>query len=88
MQTVRIPFTNFQYGEISPSLIGRTDIAVYTNSAQKVTNFLLRAEGGLIKRSGMKHVYEFTQTVSGTDQKIRIIPFIFSDDERYIYQKV
>ena len=84
MQTVRIPFTNFQYGEISPSLIGRTDIAVYTNSAQKVTNFLLRAEGGLIKRSGMKHVYEFTQTVSGTDQKIRIIPFIFSDDERYI----
>ena len=32
----------------------------------------------------MKHIYEFTQTVSGTDQKIRIIPFIFSDDERYI----
>ena len=84
MQTVRIPFTNFQYGEISPSLIGRTDIAVYTNSAQKATNFLLRAEGGVIKRSGMKHIYEFTQTVSGTDQKIRIIPFIFSDDERYI----
>ena len=84
MQTIRIPFTNFQYGEISPSLIGRTDIAVYTNSAQKATNFLLRAEGGVIKRSGMKHIYEFTQTVSGTDQKIRIIPFIFSDDERYI----
>ena len=84
MQTIRIPFTNFQYGEISPSLIGRTDIAVYTNSAQKVTNFLLRAEGGVIKRPGTKHLYEFSQTVSGTDQNIRIIPFIFSDDERYI----
>lgn len=84
MQTARIPFTNFQYGEISPSLIGRTDIAVYTASAQKATNFLLRAEGGVIKRSGMKHIFEFSQTVSGTDQNIRIIPFIFSDDERYI----
>ena len=84
MQTARIPFTNFQYGEISPSLIGRTDIAVYTASAQKATNFLLRAEGGVIKRSGMEHIFEFSQTVSGTDQNIRIIPFIFSDDERYI----
>ena len=40
MQTARIPFTNFKYGEISHSLIGRTDIAVYTASAQKATNFL------------------------------------------------
>ena len=51
MQTFRIPFTNFQFGEISPSLIGRTDTQVYTNSAQKLTNFLLRAEGGVIKRN-------------------------------------
>ena len=38
MQIVRIPFTNFQFGEISPSLIGRTDTQVYNNSAQKLTN--------------------------------------------------
>jgi len=72
MQTIRIPFTNFQYGEISPSLIGRTDIAVYTNSAQRIKNFYIRAEGGVIKRSGMKHNYEFTQTVTPTTFTITV----------------
>ena len=85
MQVVRIPFTNFQFGEISPSLIGRTDTQVYTNSAQKLTNFLLRAEGGVIKRMGTKFLHNFGTTVDdNVEQQVRIIPFIFSDDERYI----
>lgn len=85
MQVVRIPFTNFQFGEISPSLIGRTDTQVYNNSAQKLTNFLIRAEGGVIKRSGTKWIHNFATTVNDSvEQQIRLIPFIFSDDERYI----
>ena len=85
MQVVRIPFTNFQFGEISPSLIGRTDTQVYTNSAQKLTNFLLRAEGGVIKRMGTKFLHNFGTTVDdNVEQQVRLIPFIFSDDERYI----
>ena len=85
MQVVRIPFTNFQFGEIRPSLIGRTDTQVYTNSAQKLTNFLLRAEGGVIKRMGTKFLHNFGTTVDdNVEQQVRIIPFIFSDDERYI----
>jgi hypothetical protein len=54
MQKVRVPITNFQFGEISPSLISRTDVGVYAASAQRVKNFLLRSEGGVIKRSGTK----------------------------------
>ena len=42
MQKVRVPVTNFQFGEISPSLISRTDTQVYTNSAQKLENFSKR----------------------------------------------
>ena len=85
MQIVRIPFTNFQFGEISPSLIGRTDTQVYNNSAQKLTNFLIRAEGGVIKRSGTKYLHNFGTTVNDSvEQQVRLIPFIFSDDERYI----
>ena len=85
MQVVRIPFTNFQFGEISPSLIGRTDTQVYNNSAQKLTNFLIRAEGGVIKRSGTKWIHNFGTTVDdNVEQQVRLIPFIFSDDERYI----
>ena len=85
MQKARVPLTNFQFGEVSPSLISRTDTKVYNNSAQKIENFFLRAEGGVIKRAGLKKIYEFDTTIdTGKVQQHRLVPFIFSDDERYI----
>ena len=85
MRKLRVPLSNFQFGEISPSLISRTDSKVYSNSAQKVENFFIRAEGGVIKRSGLSNIYEFDTTVdTSKTQQHRLVPFIFSDDERYI----
>ena len=85
MRIARVPVTNFQFGEISPNLIARTDSNIYNASAQKVENFFIRGEGGLIKRAGLKNTYEFDTTVdTSKQQQVRIIPFIFSDDERYI----
>jgi len=82
---IRVPISNFQYGEVSPSVIGRTDTNVYRFGAKKVENFFLRNEGGLLKRHGTRKIYEFDTTVDSTKrQQLRIIPFIFSDDERYI----
>jgi len=85
MARVRVPLSNFQYGEVSPSLLSRTDTKVYSGGAKKVENFFLRNEGGLLRRYGTRKVYEFDTTVDTSKrQQIRIIPFIFSDDERYI----
>ena len=85
MRKLRVPLSNFQFGEVSPSLISRTDSKVYSSSAQKVENFFLRAEGGVIKRAGLSNIYEFDTTVNtAKTQQHRIIPYIFSDDERYI----
>ena len=85
MQKARVPLTNFQFGEVSPSLISRTDTRVYNNSAQKIENFFLRAEGGVIKRAGLKKIYEFDTSIDTAKvQQHRLVPFIFSDDERYI----
>lgn len=85
MARIRVPISNFQYGEISPSLVSRTDTPLYNNSAKKVENFFLRNEGGLLKRFGTKRIYEFDTTVdSSATQQLRLVPFIFSDDERYI----
>ena len=85
MARIRVPISNFQYGEVSPSVIGRTDTNVYRFGAKKVENFFLRNEGGLLKRHGTRKIYEFDTTVDSTKrQQLRIIPFIFSDDERYI----
>ena len=85
MQKAKVPLTNFQFGEVSPALISRTDTKVYNNSAQKIENFFLRAEGGVIKRAGLKKIYEFDTTIDTAKvQQHRLVPFIFSDDERYI----
>ena len=82
---IRVPLTNFQFGELSPSMISRTDLSVYNNAAKKITNLLIKSEGGLKKRFGSQKIYEFDTTIDTTKtQQIRIEPFIFSDDERYI----
>ena len=93
MQKVRVPLTNFAFGEVSPSLTSRTDSPIYNQSAQRVKNFFLRSEGGIVKRSGLKHIYTFDTTVDETKiQQCRLLPFVFSDDEQYIisleHQKV
>ena len=85
MQKVRVPLTNFQFGEVSPSLYSRTDTAIYNQSAQRVENFFLRSEGGVIKRSGLEKLYEYDITIDTAKiQQSRLLPFVFSDDEQYI----
>jgi hypothetical protein len=86
MQKARIPITNFQYGEISPSLVSRTDSAIYNSSAQSVKNFFIRTEGGVAKRGGFQALHDFTGITENTAirQQVRLIPFIFSDDEQYV----
>jgi hypothetical protein len=82
---MRVPLNNFSFGEVSPSLTSRTDSQVYQNAAETVKNFFVRSEGGVVKRSGMKHIHTFTDTYdSSLTQQIRIEPFVFSDDEKYI----
>ena len=39
MQKVRVPLTNFKFGEVSPSLYSRTDTELYNQSGQRVENF-------------------------------------------------
>lgn len=85
MARVSVPLTNFQFGEISPSLLSRTDTNIYKAAAKKVENFFLRNEGGLLKRYGTERIYEFDTTVDSSKTfQHRLVPFIFSDDERYI----
>ena len=86
MATIRVPISNFQFGEVSPSLVTRTDTNVYQNSGKQVENFFLKNEGGLSKRFGTKRIYQF-DTTPDTDnyvQQHRLLPFIFSDDEKYL----
>ena len=59
MRKVRVPQNSFQFGEVSDSLLMRTDAGVYAQSAQSLENMLVMAEGAVKKRWGLKHVYEY-----------------------------
>ena len=86
MARIRVPLTSFDFGEVSPSLRSRTDAGVYNRAGERVRNFFIKSEGGIVKRAGTKSWQEVTLTPSGsaTRPQIRLEPFIFSDDERYI----
>lgn len=93
MRKVRVPQNSFQFGEVSDSLLMRTDTAVYTGSAQKVENMIITVEGSAKKRSGLKHMFNYSITYdSNNKNQSHLFPFIFDNNEQYIisieHQKV
>ena len=77
MPNIRIVQTTFQGGELDPSMGARTDVKGYFQGGRKVRNFYPLLQGGLMRRPGT----EYCATLSNN---ARLIPFIFSNDQRYI----
>lgn len=93
MQKVRVPINSFQYGEVSDSLIMRTDTPIYAQSAQRLENMVVMSEGSVKKRYGLKHIYDYSITYDANNPaQSHLFKFIFDDNERYIisveHQKV
>jgi len=85
MQKVRVPISSFQFGEVSDSLISRSDTPILNSSAQRVENFLVLPEGGLRKRHGLKHIHDYALTYdANTPYKSVLTSFIFDDNEEYV----
>ena len=83
MQRVRVPISSFQYGEVSDSLLMRTDSPVYAQSAQRIENMVVMAEGSVKKRYGLKHIYDYGLSGVGTAQS-HLFRFIFDENEEYV----
>ena len=67
MQKLRVPVSSFQFGEVSPSLLMRTDSPIYSSSAQSLQNMLVMSEGSVKKRYGLKHLYNYTDITYDAD---------------------
>ena len=85
MQKIRVPITNFAFGEVSESTLMRTDAPIYQASAQRIENMMMLSEGGVKRRPGLQRIYDFDIT-RNTAKKFqsRIVPFIFDGNEQYI----
>jgi len=83
MQKVRVPINSFQYGEISDSMLMRTDSPVYAQSAQTIQNFVITSEGSIKKRYGLKHLYTYGLSSAGQAQS-HLFKFVFDNNEEYV----
>ena len=77
--------TNFTAGELTPRLNGRVDIEQYYNAASLIKNFHVIPTGGIVKRSGTRHIAEI-KTSTGSNSGARLIPFVFSKTQAYILE--
>lgn len=73
----------FQHGEVSPKTKGRRDLEEYKNSLDILENFIVSPQGGVVKRPGARFLVDTAFTIGSTNTP-RIIPFIFSKDEKYV----
>jgi len=73
---------SFVSGELDPSLHQRVDLARYTTGLDTCRNFIVRAQGGVHNRPGMRFIGE----VKDSTRKTRVIPFEFNTEQTYILE--
>lgn len=74
--------TNFSSGEISPSMGGRLDVTRHKNGAAEITNFVVRPQGGLVRRMGSIYLGEIKDSATPGE----LIRFQFSNNDVYVLE--
>lgn len=69
--------TNFTAGEVSRTLLGRSDLRAYANGALALRNLFIFPTGGVTRRAGLGYI----DTVPG---KGRLLPFEFNTQQTYL----
>ena len=77
MARISINKSNFTAGEISPRLLGRSDLRAYGNGASTLTNVFIHPTGGLSRRAGLRYL----DTARGDG---RLIGFEFNVNQIYL----
>ena len=68
---------SFNKGEVSPSFLGRSDLAAYKQGLKQSQNSFVSEVGSVCKRPGLIYVDDLSAPG-------RIFPFSFSSDENYV----
>ena len=74
--------SNFNGGELSPTVEGRVDINKYTNGCYRMRGFIPLVQGPARRRSGTRYV----ATVKDSAERSWLAPFKFSDDAAFVLE--
>lgn len=72
--------TNFTAGELSPRMLGRTDIARYQNGAEIMENCWPVVHGGGVRRYGTLHC----GPAKYNDRSAVLVPYVFNTQQAYM----
>lgn len=82
MGKFNISQNSFSFGELSPTVKGRTDLKEYKQGVEEFKNMLSMRAGGGNKRPGFKFQFELP-TTNGDGLNTAILPFNPNDDTGY-----
>lgn len=74
--------SSFTRGILSERIRGRIDFEGLFSGAADILNGMVLPQGGVIRRSGTRHVAE----VKDSSKKVRLIPFIVSNEQAYVIE--
>lgn len=72
----------FVGGEIAPEMQGRVEDVAYDNGVATCRNFLIRPQGAVDNRAGLRFVRE----VKDSTKRVRLIPFTFSGEQTMVIE--
>lgn len=72
----------FVGGEIAPEMRGRIEDVGYVNGLSRCRNFIVRPQGAIDNRAGLRFVRE----VKHSDKRTRLIPFTFSGEQTMVIE--
>lgn len=73
---------SFASGRLSPRMHARIDLQQYATGLAECQNFVILPQGGAVFRSGT----QFVQQVQNSGGYVRLIPFVFSNTQAYIFE--
>lgn len=74
--------TAFTAGELSPRILGRSDLAWYFSGARRLENMIPQRHGGATKRPGTRYVAE----VKSSADRVRLERFAYNDAQQYVLE--
>jgi hypothetical protein len=77
---------SFSSGELSPSLLARTDIPKYKSGAATMRNFLVDFRSGASTRSGLAFANQTKFSPTNFVPNVRLIPFQFSAEIGFVIE--
>lgn len=82
MPNIRTNARSFGGGEVTPEFWGRIDDAKYQTGLATCRNFIVQPHGPVSNRPGT----EFVREVKDSTKKVRLIPFVYNNDQTMVLE--